>query len=188
MLDEQPAFLLARIDRTFSCPDQREAAAQLYALEHHVDFALIELLVWRTAVSRLVCSQSQTITVPPYCPEGITPSNWAYSRGWSSVRTAKRLSEGFIEGPLGTAQDTRTPLPAGSHSAGDWRRAFVRQRYAAGFGARSNLHKLSSNRRVSLPVRRLRVSCPPAGRGIEDGVTCLPASTRKSGFEPRASV
>ena len=178
MLDEQPAFLLARIDRTFSCPDQREARAAL------------RLGAPRRFCPDRSCSsggppsrgsyvpKSQTITVPPYCPEGITPSNWAYSRGWSSVRTAKRLSEGFIEGPLGTAQDTRTPLPAGSHSAGDWRRAFVRQRYAAGFGARSNLHKLSSNRRVSLPVRRLRVSCPPAGRGIEDGVTCLPASTR----------
>src|SRR5258706_11153286 len=57
VLDEQPALLLARMIRTFSCLDQREAPAQLLALEHHVDLAASELLVRWEAILRLVCSR-----------------------------------------------------------------------------------------------------------------------------------
>src|SRR5574341_2015509 len=37
------------------------------------------------------------------------PSKSPYSRGWSSTCTARRLSAGLREGPLGTAQDFKTP-------------------------------------------------------------------------------
>src|SRR5258708_14806663 len=57
VLDEQPALLLAGMIRTFSCLDQREAPAQLLALEHHVDLAASELLVRWEAILRLVCSR-----------------------------------------------------------------------------------------------------------------------------------
>src|SRR5258708_35142036 len=57
VLDEQPALLLAGMIRTFSCLDQREAPAQLLALEHHVDLATSELLVRWEAILRLVCSR-----------------------------------------------------------------------------------------------------------------------------------
>src|SRR5690606_32257709 len=53
---------------------------------------------------------SHSITVPPpYSPLGMAPSNSAYSRGWSSVRTARRLMSGSGEGPLVTAQLLSTP-------------------------------------------------------------------------------
>src|SRR6266850_116078 len=54
---------------------------------------------------------SQIITVPaPYWPSGITPSKSADSSGWSSVLTASHFSAGFMDAPLGTAQDTRMAL------------------------------------------------------------------------------
>src|SRR2546422_4757990 len=37
------------------------------------------------------------------------PSKSPYSRGWSSTFTARRLSAGLADGPLGTAHDFRTP-------------------------------------------------------------------------------
>src|ERR671918_2234904 len=46
---------------------------------------------------------------PPYSPSGITPSNVAYSRGWSSVGMASRFSRGSVDGPFGTAHDFSTP-------------------------------------------------------------------------------
>jgi hypothetical protein len=53
---------------------------------------------------------SHTMTEPPpYSPFGITPSKLAYSRGWSSVRTASRRSPGRRLGPLGTDQLKSTP-------------------------------------------------------------------------------
>src|SRR5260370_29861476 len=52
--DQQPAFLLARTSRALPRADQREATAQLRAMEHHVDFAAGKLLARRDAVSRLV--------------------------------------------------------------------------------------------------------------------------------------
>src|SRR5699024_7068512 len=53
---------------------------------------------------------SQVSTVPPpYSPAGISPANLAYSRGWSSVRTASRFSFSSSGGPLGTAHETSTP-------------------------------------------------------------------------------
>src|SRR5688572_5532898 len=48
----------------------------------------------------------------PYCPGGITPSKEPYSKGWSSVGTARRFSLGSSDGPFGTAHDLSTP----SHS------------------------------------------------------------------------
>src|ERR1700730_16148224 len=55
--NEQPAFLLVGTSRALSCPDQREATAQLRAMEHHVDFAAGKLLARRDAVSRLVSAR-----------------------------------------------------------------------------------------------------------------------------------
>ena len=53
---------------------------------------------------------SQIFTVPaPYCPFGMVPSNSAYSIGWSSVCTARRLTSVSSGGPFGTAQETSTP-------------------------------------------------------------------------------
>src|SRR5436190_20673843 len=37
------------------------------------------------------------------------PSKSPYSSGWSSTLTARRLSAGLADGPLGTAQDLSTP-------------------------------------------------------------------------------
>lgn len=54
--------------------------------------------------------RSHTITWPaPYWPGGIVPSKSAYDIGWSSVRTAMRLSAGSYDGPFGTAHDSSTP-------------------------------------------------------------------------------
>ena len=53
---------------------------------------------------------SQIFTVPaPYWPFGMVPSNSAYSIGWSSVCTARRLTSVSSGGPFGTAQETSTP-------------------------------------------------------------------------------
>jgi hypothetical protein len=61
--------------------------------------------------------RSQTITVPaPYWPGGIIPSNFAYSSGWSSALTARRLFRGVHGRPFGTAQEARTPLTASRKS------------------------------------------------------------------------
>ncbi len=46
----------------------------------------------------------------------MTPSNSAYSSGWSSVCTASRLSAWFGDGPLGTAQDRSTPSSSSRRS------------------------------------------------------------------------
>src|SRR5260370_34612624 len=54
VFNEQPAFLLAGTSRALSCPDQREATAQLRAMEPHVDFAAGKLLARRDAVSWIV--------------------------------------------------------------------------------------------------------------------------------------
>src|SRR5918992_4167139 len=54
--------------------------------------------------------RSQMVIVPaPYSPRGMSPSNVAYSSGWSSVCTARWLVFGSRGIPLGTAQDTSTP-------------------------------------------------------------------------------
>ncbi len=54
--------------------------------------------------------RSHTMTSPPpYCPAPITPSNSAYSMGWSSTWTARRRALGSSVGPLGTAQLASTP-------------------------------------------------------------------------------
>src|SRR5260370_23616160 len=53
VFNEQPAFLLTGTSRALSCPDQREATAQLCAVERHVDFAAGKLLARRDAVLRL---------------------------------------------------------------------------------------------------------------------------------------
>jgi hypothetical protein len=54
--------------------------------------------------------RSQTnIRPPPYSPFGMSPSNVAYSIGWSSVCTASRMSPGTTGNPLGTAHETSTP-------------------------------------------------------------------------------
>src|SRR5699024_5222227 len=45
----------------------------------------------------------------PYWPLGIRPSKSAYSSGWSSVWTARRLCCGSVGGPFGRAQETSTP-------------------------------------------------------------------------------
>ena len=61
--------------------------------------------------------KSQTMTVPPpYSPSGMVPSNAAYSRGWSSVLTARRLSAGSSDGPFGTAHDLSTPFNSSRRS------------------------------------------------------------------------
>src|SRR5215218_2346141 len=53
---------------------------------------------------------SQMVTdPPPYSPAAIVPANEAYSSGWSSVGTARRLGPRSVGGPLGTAQLFRTP-------------------------------------------------------------------------------
>src|SRR5690606_22850130 len=44
-----------------------------------------------------------------YSPCGISPSNVAYSSGWSSVCTARWFVSGLHGRPLGTAHDTSTP-------------------------------------------------------------------------------
>src|SRR5258708_22134892 len=44
VFNEQPAFLLTGTSRALSCPDQREATAQLCAVQRHVDFAAGKLL------------------------------------------------------------------------------------------------------------------------------------------------
>ena len=52
------------------------------------------------------------------------PSKSPYSSGWSSTWTARRLSLGSNDGPLGTAQDrARPPSPGAGRSAGCGRRA-----------------------------------------------------------------
>jgi hypothetical protein len=67
VLDEQPALPIARTSQPPSGLDQGKASAQLFALEHHVDFASGKLLVRRDVAFRLVCALSQTITGPaPY--------------------------------------------------------------------------------------------------------------------------
>src|SRR5258708_24232773 len=57
VFNEQPAFLLTGTSRALSCPDQREATAQLCAVERHVDFAAGKLLARRDAVLRLVSAR-----------------------------------------------------------------------------------------------------------------------------------
>src|SRR4051794_27437208 len=53
---------------------------------------------------------SQMLTCPPpYSPAAIVPANDAYSSGWSSVGTARRLAPCSSGGPFGTAQLFRTP-------------------------------------------------------------------------------
>ena len=48
---------------------------------------------------------SQISTVPaPYSPSGISPSNVAYSSGWSSTWTARCCCPGSSGTPFGTAQ------------------------------------------------------------------------------------
>src|SRR5690242_6346284 len=46
---------------------------------------------------------------PPYSPRGISPWNSRYSRGWSSVWTARWLRFGSGGIPRGTAHDSSTP-------------------------------------------------------------------------------
>src|SRR5579871_480814 len=46
---------------------------------------------------------------PPYSPFGISPSNVAYSSGWSSVCTARWLWSGDSGKPFGSAHEARTP-------------------------------------------------------------------------------
>src|SRR5437763_482489 len=46
---------------------------------------------------------------PPYSPRGMSPSNSRYSRGWSSVWTARLLRFGSSGIPRGTAHDSSTP-------------------------------------------------------------------------------
>src|SRR5216117_3004512 len=48
------------------------------------------------------------------------PSKSPYSMGWSSTCTARRLSAGSREGPLGTAHDFNTPSISSRRSK--WRR------------------------------------------------------------------
>ena len=117
-LDEQPALTALGFGRTLAGAHQAETAAQLGAVEVDVDLALRELLLRRNIVVRRVVGPGvPDITVPaPYWPSGITPSNSAYSSGWSSVRMARRLSAGFMEGPFGSAQDTSTPWIANRKS------------------------------------------------------------------------
>src|SRR5438093_13602248 len=50
----------------------------------------------------------------------MTPSKSPYSSGWSSTWTARRLSAGLGDGPLGTAQDLSTPSISRHRS--QWRR------------------------------------------------------------------
>src|SRR5215207_2029736 len=45
----------------------------------------------------------------PYWPSGMTAAKVRYSRGWSSVRTARRLTPSRSGGPFGTAHEARTP-------------------------------------------------------------------------------
>src|SRR5688572_11715872 len=53
---------------------------------------------------------SQIVTCPPpYSRAAIVPLNEAYSSGWSSVGTARRLVPGAVGGPFGTAQLFSTP-------------------------------------------------------------------------------
>src|SRR6266550_9488935 len=54
VLDEQPPFPVAGNSRAPGGLDQGEASAQLLALEDHVDFALLKLLVRRAVALRLV--------------------------------------------------------------------------------------------------------------------------------------
>src|SRR5919106_2939030 len=84
---------------------------------------------------------------PPYSPSGITPSNVAYSRGWSSVGMARRFSRGSVDGPLGTAHDFSTP-PAAS-------------RKSQCMAVASCCWMTNRGRR---PVARRRL--PPAGSGV----------------------
>src|SRR4051794_41470216 len=58
---------------------------------------------------------------PPYSPAAIVPSNDAYSSGWSSVGTARRLTPGSSGGALGTAQLFRTPSRSSRRS--QWTRS-----------------------------------------------------------------
>jgi hypothetical protein len=48
--------------------------------------------------SHIPTSHSMTVP-PPYSPFGMTPSNFAYSIGWSSVAIGNRLMWGSSEGP-----------------------------------------------------------------------------------------
>jgi hypothetical protein len=56
VFDEQPLFAVAGNPRAPAGLDQGEASAQLPALEDHVDFTLLKLLVGRDAALRLVCT------------------------------------------------------------------------------------------------------------------------------------
>ena len=60
------------------------------------------------SISMVPASQMVT-SPPPYSPLGIVPSKVPYSRGWSSVCTARRFTSVSSGGPLGTAQETSTP-------------------------------------------------------------------------------
>src|SRR5256885_13923216 len=53
------------------------------------------------------------------------PSKSPYSMGWSSTCTARRLSAGSRDGPLGTAQDFNTPSISSRKSK--WRRGAARR-------------------------------------------------------------
>ena len=86
--------------------DERPEAVQARAVELHgepaVALSLDELVGAR-------CPRSRRCP-PPYSPAGISPSNVAYSSGWSSTCTASRRSPLRIGTPFGTAQLRSTPF------------------------------------------------------------------------------